>query len=137
MRSDVSVQELIVPGELEAAFERVCETSGEFTEACVALGLDPTRDFCFSNLQGVDFSGADLRGFDFQGANLRGSYGAEVLFDNSTNFEGADLQGSCFATYYREYQLFRSNPMAGRMYRALLDEDPFEIHVLTEDLDKP
>ena len=81
MRSDVSVQELIVPGELEAAFERVCETSGEFTEACVALGLDPTRDFCFSNLQGVDFSGADLRGFDFQGANLRGSYGAEVLFD--------------------------------------------------------
>lgn len=123
----MSVEELLVPGEIEAAFERVCKTSGEFLEACIALELDPARDFRFSNLRDVDFSGADLRGFDFQAADLRGSYGADVIFDSSTNFKDADLQGSCFATYYREVQLFRSNPMAGRMYRALFEEDPFEI----------
>jgi hypothetical protein len=41
--------------------------------------------------------------------------------------DGADLQGSCFATYYREFLLFKRDPLAGRMYRALLEEDPFEI----------
>lgn len=123
----MSLQELLDPGEIEAAFERVCNTSGDFSEACVALDLNPTRDFRFSNLQEVDFSGADLRGFDFQGADLSGSYGAEVIFDSSTNFDGADLQGSCFATYYREFLLFKRDPLAGRMYRALLEEDPFEI----------
>lgn len=127
MRSDVNLQELLDPDGLEAAFERVCETSGEFMEACLVLGLDPTRDFRFSNLREVDFSGADLRGFNFQGADLSGSYGAEIIFDSSTNFDGADLQGSCFATYYREFLLFKRHPLAGRMYRALLEEDPFEI----------
>lgn len=127
MRSEASLQELLDYGTLEAAFERVAATSGEFSEACVALCLDPARDFRFSNLRDVDFSMADLRGFDFRGTDLRGSYGADVIFDNSTNFEGADLQGSCFASYYREVLLFRDNPMATPMYRTLLEGDPFEI----------
>lgn len=127
MRSEASLRELLDYRTLEAAFERVAATSGEFSEACVALCLDPARDFRFSNLRDVDFSMADLRGFDFRGTDLRGSYGADVIFDNSTNFEGADLQGSCFASYYREFLLFRDNPMATRMYRTLLEGDPFEI----------
>ncbi|MBU3031601.1 pentapeptide repeat-containing protein [Paracoccus marinaquae] len=127
MRNDASLQTLVDPGDLEAAFEAVAATSGEFSEACIALGLDPARDFRCSNLRDADFSKADLRGFDFRGADLRGSYGADVIFDSSTNFEGADLQGSCFATYYRELRLFKDNPMADRMYRTLLEGDPFEI----------
>ncbi|WP_169308896.1 pentapeptide repeat-containing protein [Paracoccus gahaiensis] len=115
------------PGDIEAAFEGVAVTSGQFSEVCVALCLDPARDFRFSNLRDTDFSRADLRGFDFRGADLRGGYGADVIFDGSTNFDGADLQGSCFATYYRELLLFRENPMAVRMYRTLLEGDPFEI----------
>lgn len=127
MKSDASLQELLDPGYLEAAFERVAATSGEFSEVCDALCLDPAQDFRFSNLRGTDFSMADLRGFDFRGADLRDSYGTDVIFDDSTNFEGADLQGSCFASYYREFRLFRDNPMATRMYRTLLEGDPFEI----------
>jgi uncharacterized protein YjbI with pentapeptide repeats len=127
MRNDVNLQELLNPGDLEAAFESVAATSGKFSETCVALCLDPTRDFRFSNLRDADFSMADLRGFDFRGADLRGGYGTEVVFDSSTKFDEADLEGSCFASYYREFVLFRDNPMAARMYRTLLEGDPFEI----------
>lgn len=127
MKSDASLQDLLNPEDIEAAFESVAATSGEFSEACTALHLDPARDFRFSDLRDADFSMADLRGFDFRGADLRGSYGTNVNFDSSTNFEGADLQGSCFASYYREFVLFKNNPMAARMYRTLLEGDPFEI----------
>ena len=96
-------------------------------EITAALNLDPERDFRFSDLRDADFSKADLRGFDFRGADLRGSYGINVTVDQSTNFADADLEGSCFATYYREFRLFKDKPMAGRMYRALLEGDPFEI----------
>lgn len=127
MKSDASLQDLLNPEDIEAAFEIVAATSGEFSEACAALRLDPAQDFRFSDLRDADFSMADLRGFDFRGADLRGSYGTNVNFDSSTNFEGADLQGSCFASYYREFVLFKNNPMAARMYRTLLEGDPFEI----------
>lgn len=127
MKSDASLQDLLNPEDIEAAFESVAATSGEFSEACAALRLDPVRDFRFSDLRDADFSMADLRGFDFRGADLRGSYGTNVNFDSSTNFEGADLQGSCFASYYREFVLFKENPIAARMYRTLLEGDPFEI----------
>lgn len=127
MRSDARLQDLLDPAELQAAFERVCETSGEFMEITAALNLDPERDFRFSDLRDVDFSKADLRGFDFRGADLRGAYGTDVRFDGSTNLTDADLHGSCFATYYREFLLFRDNRNAGRMYKALYDGDPFEV----------
>lgn len=127
MKSDASLQDLLNPEDIEAAFESVAATSGEFSEACASLRLDPVRDFRFSDLRDSDFSMADLRGFDFRGADLRGSYGTNVNFDSSTNFKGADLQGSCFASYYREFVLFKENPMAARMYRTLLEGDPFEI----------
>lgn len=127
MRNEASLQELVHFEALEAAFDQVVATSGEFSKVCIALSLDPARDFRFSNLRDVDFSMADLRGFDFRGADLRGSYGSDVIFDSSTNLEEADLDGSCFALYYRESRLFRDNPLAERMYRVLLDGDPFEI----------
>lgn len=127
MRTDASLQELLDPEELAAAYERVCGTSGEFMEIKDALDLDPARDFRFADLRDVDFSNADLRGFDFTGADLRGGHGTDVTFDESTIFADADLQGSCFATHVREMTLFRQNPMAERMYRALLEGDPMEI----------
>lgn len=127
MRTDASLQELLDPDELAAAYERVGQTSGEFMEIKDALDLDPVRDFRFADLRDVDFSNADLRGFDFTGADLRGGHGADVAFDESTIFADAELQGSCFATYHREITLFRQNPMAVRMFRALLEGDPMEI----------
>lgn len=127
MRNDVTLAELISDTDLTAAFENVSGSSGDFCEIAEILGLDPAYDFRFSNLNGVDFSGTDLRGYDFRGADLRNCHGIDVLFDDSTNLAGADLQGSCFATYQREKALFESNAIATSMYEVLLSGDPFEI----------
>lgn len=127
MRNDASLHGLLDPALLASAFESVCETSGEFMDIRDALNLNPERDFRFADLRDVDFSNADLRGFDFTGADLRGGHGTDVRFDESTTFADADLQGSCFAAFYREITLFRQDPMAQRIYRALLEGDPMEI----------
>lgn len=127
MRADSSLQALLDPGRIEEAFNLVCGSSDDFMEMCRLLGLDPSCDFRFADLREVDFSRADLRGFDFRGADLRGSFGIDITVDESTNLAQADLEGSCFASYYRETRIFQDDPMAGRMYRTLLEGDPFEI----------
>lgn len=45
--------------------------SDRFNDLVIASGLDPRRDFRFSDLSEVDFSGADLSEFDFSGSDLR------------------------------------------------------------------
>ncbi len=119
--------DLISGADVTAAFDLVANSSGGFCETAEILGLDRAYDFRFSNLSGVDFSGSDLRGYDFRGADLRNSLGVDVLFDDSTNLDGADLQGSCFAAYQRENLVFGRDPNAVSMYEALLSGDPFEI----------
>ena len=127
MRNDVVLADLISGADIPTAFDLVANSSGGFCETAEILGLDRACDFRFSNLSGVDFSGSDLRGYDFRGADLRNSHGVDVLFDDSTNLDGADLQGSCFAAYQREKVVFSSSADAVSMYEALLSGDPFEI----------
>lgn len=94
MRNEASLQELVHFEALEAAFDQVVATSGEFSKVCIALSLDPARDFRFSNLRDVDFSMADLRGFDFRGADLRGSYGSDVNGGAKTGHGAAQKQAT-------------------------------------------
>lgn len=67
-----------------------------FVEVSNLAGLDPKTDYRFSNLSDVDFSDSDIRGFDFTGADLRGAKGTNVVWDETTILERADIDGSIF-----------------------------------------
>lgn len=86
-----------------AAIEAVGTAAPEatFSDLVKLAQLDPTSDFRFSNLAGIDLSCSDLRGYDFTGADLRGAYGIDVQWDGSTNFASADVGGSIFGPYLR------------------------------------
>jgi hypothetical protein len=56
------------------AMERVENSkSSEFVDLVKCAGLDPSHDFRFANLRGIDIRGADLKHFDFCGADLSGA----------------------------------------------------------------
>ena len=59
--------------------------SNKFTDLVTIAGLDPSTDFRFSNLSGVDFKGCVLSGYDFTGANLA-----------NCDFSDAELSGAVF-----------------------------------------
>src|SRR5689334_22765322 len=72
--------------EVEEAITRIVETeTTAFTQLVEIAGLDPSTDFRFANLTGVDFSGSDLSGFDFTGALLEGA-----------KFDGAQISDAVF-----------------------------------------
>jgi uncharacterized protein YjbI with pentapeptide repeats len=126
LSNDVTIAELLSNVNISDTFDLVADTTGDFSQLVQLLQLDKSCDFVFSNLSEVDFSNADLRGFNFTGADLRNSYGVDVLIDDTTNLEGADVQGSCFATYKRERELFQKKHDAGAMYEALRSGNPYE-----------
>lgn len=127
MRNDATIAEMLSSYDLAEVFEEVASTTGDFSDLVRLLRLDKAQDFAFSNLRDVDFSNTDLRGFDFTGADLRNSYGIDVLIDDTTVLDGADVQESCFATVKRERELFINRREAGTMYEALRVGDPYEI----------
>lgn len=127
MRNDATIAEMLSGSDLPNVFEAVASTTGDFGHLVTLLRLDRSQDFVFSNMREVDFSNADLRGFNFTGADLRDSYGTDVIFDDTTILDGADVQGSCFATFKRERLLFLNKPDASTMYEALRAGDPYEV----------
>ncbi len=127
MRNEATISEMLSGSDLSNVFEAVASTTGDFGHLVTLLRLDRSQDFVFSNLREVDFSNADLRGFNFTGADLRDCYGTDVIFDDTTILEKADVQGSCFATYKRERELFLSKSDASTMYETLRAGDPYEV----------
>jgi uncharacterized protein YjbI with pentapeptide repeats len=140
VRIDATLSELTSAAGLQQASAGLANLEGDFLQLVEFLRLDKENDFVFSNLRGVDFTGSDLRGFDFSGADLRGSFGADVLIDHTTVLTNADVEGSCFATYKRERDLFSAVPNAERMYEILKSGDPYEvsewIHFRFGDIEK-
>jgi len=67
-----------------------------FVELGAMVGLDPSKDYRFSDLRGVDFSNCDLRDFDFTGADLTNSTGTATIWDETTILKDADIEGSIF-----------------------------------------
>lgn len=127
MKNESTLADLVESAALASVAEKLGQTDGGFCEMAASLNLDRKYDFRFSNLERVDFSYSDLRGFDFRGADLRNSFGAQVVFDDTTNFDGADLMGSCFATYQREKEVFQSNNRAVAGYQLLKSGNTFEV----------
>lgn len=127
MKSDQSLEERLAESNITDAYQAIAGSDGGFEQLVELLQLDKSNDFVFSNLSCVDFSNSDLRGFDFTGANLRGSFGVNIQLDETTIFDEASVEGSCFATYLRETALFGSRPEAKTMYEMLRGADPYEV----------
>lgn len=70
--------------------------STNFVKLVDALGLDRATQFRHVDLSFVNFDNCDLRGFDFTGSCLKGATGRNVNWDDSTIFEGAELDASIF-----------------------------------------
>lgn len=101
----------------EMASQLLAEESANFTKLVKAAGIDPAFDLVGTDLHDVNFSECDLRGFNFTGCDLRGSFGANVIFDDTTNFKGADIKGSLFS-YFQEVQSFSDGNLE-REYQRL------------------
>jgi len=127
VENEATVAAMLSGSNLSEALDGIADTMVDFGHLVRLLRLDKSQDFIFSNLREVDFSNADLRGFNFTGADLRDSYGIDVLIDDTTILEDADVQGSCFATHKRERELFLNRREAGAMYEALRVGDPYEV----------
>ncbi|MCA0029590.1 pentapeptide repeat-containing protein [Mesorhizobium sp. B263B2A] len=93
------------------------ESSKNFVILAVAAGIDPATDLVGTDLSGVNFSDCDLSGYNFTNCDLRGAYGSNVLFDETTNFTGALVEGSLFY-YFKEVSIF-SDEFAEKEYLRL------------------
>lgn len=104
----------------EKASRLFAEESNNFSKLVRAAGINPEFDLVGTDLRDVNFSECDLRGYNFMECDLRGSFGANVIFDHTTNFKDADIKGSIFSYFQemesfpdeileREYQRLRSN----------------------------
>jgi two-component system, cell cycle sensor histidine kinase and response regulator CckA len=69
-------------------------TSASFSDLVKAAGLNPSTDFRFADISGVDLANSDVRGFDFTGSNLSETRWFGAIWDRTTiltdvNFAGA------------------------------------------------
>lgn len=77
---------------------RIIESKNDnFVHLVHEAGLDPRRDLIGCDLSNVDFSDSDLRGFNLSYCDLRGAIGHNVTFDQTTIFNGADIESSVFS----------------------------------------
>ncbi|MDE4098303.1 MULTISPECIES: hypothetical protein [Phaeobacter] len=76
-----------------AAIDAVHSSNSTRFDVLVRLaGLDPSKDFRFSQLLRLDLRSADLRDFDFTGSDLRQSVvDAQTIIDKSTILDGAQI----------------------------------------------
>lgn len=123
----LNLNDILSEIEIDKTIEKINLDETTFGNLVEVLDLCKDSDFKFSNLAGVDFSNSDLRGFNFYGADLRASFGLNVIFDATTNFEGADVTDSCFASFVRESEIFKKNPSAIRFYDVLRNGDALEV----------
>lgn len=95
------------------ALARAPEAS--FEQQAKLAGLVPERDFQNADLRNVDLTDSDLRGFNFSGTDLREAIGIRVHWDDTTNFDGADLSGSIFAAKIRLKTFFDADMEANSL----------------------
>ncbi len=127
MSDGLELNSVLVDMEIDSILEKLSNQESSFSNLVRVLKLDSVHDFRYSKLSGVDFSQSDLRGYDFRGADLQDSFGLNVVFDDTTNFDGADVSGSCFASFVREREILRRNPSALRIYDFLRNGDALDV----------
>lgn len=87
--------EMIFEAEDMAALKSILLAESQvFSELAIKAGLEPGRDFRYTNLSGANFEGSDLRGFDFTGADLSNSKWLSASYDSTTILDGARLDGA-------------------------------------------
>jgi CspA family cold shock protein len=108
-------QEPTPPRWLEPALRAALEETERFDELCRILSLDPSSDFRFADLSGVNFGGSDLDGFDFTaaclvGCSFKGARIAGCIFDDA-ELGHASLPPASFAdlTYAMDYEAFSAS----------------------------
>ena len=74
-----------------------CE-SNRFDDILAASGMDPRSDLAGNDLAGSEFVGTqerplDIRGWDLSRCDLTGAVFEHVLADETTNLDGAELEG--------------------------------------------
>lgn len=84
--------------------------------------LDKTKDFIESDLSGVDFSNSDIRGYNFSKADLSNCFGVNMLYDETTNFDGAKLNESIFKFPQEKKVFFRNNRDLSDIYNRIINE---------------
>ncbi|ESZ01878.1 pentapeptide repeat-containing protein [Mesorhizobium sp. LNHC209A00] len=106
----------ILSGETVAALQAIAKSQAPtFNEMVRLAGLDSSRNLRHADLRGVNLTNADLRGFDLTGADLREAIGIRVMWDRTTVFDGADLDGSIFAAKARLDSYFQADERARRL----------------------
>lgn len=76
----------------------VQEQTLSFSEACIALKLDPSTDLIGCDFSRVDFSNSNLAGFNFTNADLSHSFGEKITGIEKAVFDGANIRHSVFDT---------------------------------------
>lgn len=120
------------------AIHAVLESNEPRFDKLVALsGLDPSHDFTFSDLRGVNFCGADLRGFNFTGCDLRECVrNANTVIDDSTIMDGAEvgwieLEALPIVVKMQEVETVSNSVDRQRLLNELVGEFGKTTHVIT------
>jgi hypothetical protein len=106
--------------ETVAALQAIAKSQAPtFNEMVGLAGLDRSRNLRHADLRGINLTNADLRGFDLTDADLREATGIRVMWDRTTVFDGADLDGSIFASRARLDRYFQSDDRARKLLQTV------------------
>ncbi len=122
MKIDRAASDLVAPETIDLANRFLGYESTNFCDQIAFLKIDPTRELRHADLSFADFSGSDLSGFDFTGANLHGVTGVDVRWDNTTNFQDADVSNSVFAYSLAKQKFFSEHPEHAERVERLKNE---------------
>jgi uncharacterized protein YjbI with pentapeptide repeats len=113
------LDDLLTPSDSAILGTVASAPDSNFIKLMEVAGLDRSRDLRHIDLSGVDFSDCDLRGCDFSGSDLRGAIGQNVVWDETTKFDGADVDLSVFAYEIRKREIVLRLPELGREYTKI------------------
>lgn len=109
MKIEQTLQSEFPPDVIDLINRYLSERPRTFSERVKYLGLNPAQDFRYADLAFEDFSFSDIRGYDFSGADLRGATGSNIIWDQSTLLDGADVSHSFLSYEIAKGEFFREN----------------------------
>lgn len=122
MKTNPTLDELITPNVLELSARFLSFENTNFNAHVQLLSLDPTADFRFADLSGVDFTNSDVRGYDFTGADLQGATGVNVRWDKTTILDQANIGDSLFSYRLARDRFLADNPAIARQVTRLKND---------------
>lgn len=130
-------EDILTLEELEAIDRVFASDSPRFDFLVDLAGLDPKRDFTFSDLRRLNMCGADLRGFDFTGSDLRHcAKNANTLIDHTTTLTDAatdwiELEALPIVMKMQEIEAAKGSDRRLELLNELVGEFGKSTHVVT------